>query len=105
MMSDGGFRSKVFRFPIFLTDHVFDKVRLIDMTLAEFNELLLTAGVIIEEDDVGDRGLKELVLYIEWIRPLHVVVLVDTKRREERILTVYEPTPDLWSPDFRRRRR
>ena len=65
----------------------------------------MTAGVINEEDDLGDRGLKELVLYLEWSRPLHAVVLVDTKRREERILAVYEPIPALWSPDFRRRRR
>jgi hypothetical protein len=49
--------------------------------------------------------LKELVLVISWRRPLHVVVIVDVVRGEERIVTVYEPDPGRWSHDFRRRRR
>jgi hypothetical protein len=48
--------------------------------------------------------LKELLLVVEWKRPLHVVVLVDELRREERVVTVYEPDPGLWSSDYRRRR-
>ncbi len=35
----------VFVHPIVLTEHVFDKVRSIDMTLAEFNTLLTAHGV------------------------------------------------------------
>ena len=46
-MADGQ-RAKVFVHPIVLTEHVFDKVRSIDMTLAEFNSLLTAHGVIIE---------------------------------------------------------
>jgi len=38
---------KVFRFPVVMTDHVFDKVRAVDLTLAEFEELL-EAGETIE---------------------------------------------------------
>lgn len=60
---------------------------------------------------IRDRGarslgtqLKELVLTVEWVRPLHVIVVVDDARREERIVTVYEPTPRRWSQDYRRRR-
>jgi hypothetical protein len=42
--------------------------------------------------------LKELVLVIDWKRPLHVVIIVDGVRGEERIVTVYEPDPERWSP-------
>jgi hypothetical protein len=93
----------VFRFPIVLTDHAFDKIRAIDMTLAEF-EHLLGSGEIIEEQMLAGAQLKELVLLVAWTRPLHVVVIVDERGKEERILTVYEPDPARWSPDFRSRR-
>lgn len=49
-------------------------------------------------------GVVELLLVVDWFRPLHVVVDVDEQRREERVVTVYEPDPDRWSPDYRRRR-
>ncbi|MCA1671329.1 MAG: DUF4258 domain-containing protein [Actinobacteria bacterium] len=96
-------RRKVLTLPAVLTEHVFDKIRSIDMALAEF-EQLLGCGEIIEEHKTGPGRLKELVLVIEWRRPLHVVVIVDTVRGEERIVTVYEPDPDRWSHDYRRRR-
>ncbi|MGH3929876.1 MAG: hypothetical protein ACRDTF_07850 [Pseudonocardiaceae bacterium] len=97
-------RRKVLLFPVVLTEHVFDKVRSIDMTLAEF-EQLLGCGEVIEEREAEPGRLKELVLVIEWRCPLHVVVIVDTVRGEERIVTVYEPDPHRWSHDYRRRRR
>jgi hypothetical protein len=59
---------------------------------------------VIEERASSIGESKELVLLLEWQRPLHVVVVVDELRREERILTVYEPDPARWSRDFRRRR-
>jgi hypothetical protein len=34
---------------------------------------------------------------MEWQRPLHVVVVVDDIREEERIVPVYEPDEDRWS--------
>src|SRR5919106_4246372 len=88
---------------VVLTDHVFDKVRSIDMTLAEF-EVLLDEGEVIEETSI-EEGVKELVFIMEWSRPLHVVVVVDDIREEERIVTVYEPDEDRWSPDFKVRKR
>jgi hypothetical protein len=97
-------RRKRQRWPYLLTDHVFDKVRSLDMTLAEF-EQLLGSGEIIEETELQALEVKEVVLVIEWKRPVHVVVIVDDARHEERIVTVYEPDPDQWSPDLKRRRR
>lgn len=88
---------------VVLTDHVFDKVRSIDMALAEF-EALLDGGEVIEETSIA-VGVKELVLIVEWTRPPHVVVVVDDIRSEERIVTVYEPDKDRWSPDFKVRKR
>lgn len=87
-----------------LTVHVFDKVRALDMTLAEF-ENLLSDGEAIEELALGPTELKQVVLVLDWLRPLHVVVVVDDLRQEERIITVYEPDTDRWSADFRERRR
>lgn len=52
----------MFLYPIVLTEHVFDKVRAIDMTLAEFNELLGDDGEIIEEVLLDEGHVKELVL-------------------------------------------
>jgi hypothetical protein len=48
--------------------------------------------------------VKEVLLIVDWRRPLHVIVVVDDVRAEERVLTVYEPGPDRWSGDYRRRR-
>jgi hypothetical protein len=90
--------------PKLLSEHAFDKLRLLDCTFAEFDAAIEHAEII-EEHGVDDTGtLKELVLVVDWTRPLHVVVVVDEPHHEERIVTVYEPHPDLWSPDYRRRR-
>lgn len=95
---------KMLRHPVLLTSHVFDKLRAIDLGLAEF-EVLLGSGDVIEEHVLDAAQLKELVLLVDWSRPLHVVVVVDEKRREERIITVYEPDRSRWSDDYRKRRR
>jgi len=83
--------------------HVFDKLRAIDLVLAEFQELLGRGEVIAEAED-NPAELREIVLVVEWSRPLHVVVVVDSARQEERLVTVYEPDPSLWTADYRRRR-
>ncbi len=103
MSAGEGGRNKVFQHPILLTDHVFDKLRAIDLGLSEFEQLLGT-GEVIEEVQLAGEQLKELVLVIEWSRPLHIVVVVDDARGEERIVTIYEPDPERWDSDFRRRR-
>jgi len=96
-------RPKVWRHPKLLSEHAFDKLRSLDCTFAEF-EVAIERAEVIEEHDLPVQTLKELLLVVDWIRPLHVVVVVDEVRREERILTVYEPDPNLWSSDYRRRR-
>lgn len=99
---DGGGEQARWRY--LLTSHVFDKVRALDMTLAEFEQLLGT-GEMIEETRLDADEIKELLLVLEWKRPLHVVLVVDGRRGEQRVVTVYEPDRDRWSADLRTRRR
>lgn len=91
------------RHRILLTAHVFDKLRSIDLGLAEF-ELMVNNGITIEETPLGSASRKEVVLLIAWVRPLHLVVVVDDELEEERIVTLYEPDLTRWRPGFRRRR-
>lgn len=96
-------RIKSWKYPRWISEHAFDKLRSIDCTFAESDEALGSAEVI-EETLIDTDALKELLLVVEWIRPPHVVVVVDERRREERVVTVYEPDDHLWSPDYRERR-
>lgn len=57
-------RSKVFRHRVLLTEHVFDKLRSVDLALAEF-EALLDTGIVIEEAVLAPDRIKELVLLLE----------------------------------------
>jgi hypothetical protein len=97
-------RAKAWRYPRVLTEHVFDKLWQLDLTLGEFRALLDETAEIIEEANIEEGKVKELVLYVKWSRPLHVVVVVDHAHREERLVTVYEPSADRWSDDFKVRR-
>jgi hypothetical protein len=96
-------RSKIWRYPKLVSEHAFDKLRSMDCTFAEFDAALESAEVI-EEREVESGELKELVLVVDWKRPLHVIVVVDEDREEERVITVYEPDRNHWSSDYRRRR-
>ena len=103
MMASNTPHRKVWTHDRWLSEHAFDKLRLIDCTLGEFASALDTAEVI-ETTEVEDGGSKELLLVGGWVRPLHVVVIVDHIRMEERVVTVDEPDPDAWSADYGTRR-
>lgn len=95
------------RFPRLISDHVFDKLRRIDLSLAEFVAMLDDPEKPLEaiaEPHESDDELKELVLLVEWPRQLPVSIVVDERRQQERVATVYEPYPSEWTADFRRRR-
>lgn len=95
-------RPKVWQYPRWVSEHAFDKLRLIDCTFAEFDTAIEEAEVI--EETASEGTQKQLVLVRGWKRPLHVAVVVDDRRGEERIVTIYEPDPERWSDDYRRRR-
>jgi hypothetical protein len=94
-------RPKVWQARRLVSEHAFDKLRLIDCLFSEFSAACESAEVI--EEFVVSDGLQELVLTVAWRRPLHVVVIVDEVHHEDRVVTVYEPEPTRWSRDFRRR--
>lgn len=96
-------RRKVWEYPKWISEHAFDKLRLIDCTFSEF-EVALESAEVIEETPFEPEVLKELLLLVDWKRPPHVVIVVDARSREERIVTVYEPHQDRWSSDYRERR-
>lgn len=77
------------------------------MSLAEFQVLLKDPDNPIEvigEASLDDGTTKELLLVIEWSRPLHVAIVVDDVHAQERVITVYEPDESEWAPDLRRKR-
>lgn len=64
-------RPKVWRHPKVLSEHAFDKLRLLDCTLAEFESAIEHAEIIEERTIDGEGSLKELVLVVDWTRRLH----------------------------------
>lgn len=65
---------------------------------------VLEHGEVIE--DYPSDYLLPSRLLLAWIRgkPLHVVAADHITLQVTFIITVYEPDPDQWEPDFKRRR-
>jgi ribosome recycling factor len=65
----------------------------------------LEKGIVIEsyEDDVPYPSY--LVMGIINKRVFHVVAAVNKLENNTIIITVYEPSPDLWYEDFRKRKK
>jgi hypothetical protein len=61
-------------------------------------------GEVITEYPEDEPFPSFLMLGIAGDRPLHVVVAVDTESQMCYIVTVYEPDPNSWTIDFRKRR-
>ena len=74
------------------------------ITEADVREIL-TAGETIERYSGDTPYPSRLVLGWCRGRPLHVVVADNAEVQETIVITVYEPDPRLWEPEFRRRRR
>ena len=57
------------------------------------------------EDYPDDRPYpSRLVLGWRGARPLHVIVADNLSENELIVITAYEPDPELWEADFRRRK-
>jgi len=67
-------------------------------------EAVVESGETIE-DYPNDRPYPSR-LVLGWIgaRPVHVVVAHNLSENELIVITVYEPDPELWEADFRRRK-
>jgi hypothetical protein len=67
-------------------------------------EAVIESGETIE-DYPSDRPYpSRLVLGWRGARPVHVVVAHNLSENEFIVITVYEPDPELWEADFRRRK-
>ena len=66
---------------------------------------ILSGGETIE--GYPDDTLYASRLVLGWCRgrPLHVVAAENAGAQETIVITVYDPDPTLWEPDFRQRRR
>lgn len=65
--------------------------------------LCLANGEDIETYPVDTPYPSRLILGWADTRPLHLVVADNALDLETIVITVYEPDPNLWSSDFRRR--
>lgn len=72
--------------------------------LKEDVEAIIETGEIIDEYIYENSFPRELLL--GWIdqRPLHVVVEHNMPENLTTVVTAYEPDPEIWRQDFRRRR-
>ena len=65
---------------------------------------VLAAGETIEDYPSDTPYPSRLVLGWVGRRPLHVVAAEHASAREMVVITVYEPDPNRWDSDFKRRR-
>ncbi|MGH7844933.1 MAG: DUF4258 domain-containing protein [Candidatus Binatia bacterium] len=69
----------------------------------EVHNVIRTGQTI--EDYPGDFPYpSRLVLGWHGLRPIHVVVADNTNDGENIVITVYEPDPEEWEADFKRRK-
>lgn len=66
---------------------------------------VISTGEIIEEYPDDTPYPSRLVLGWHGSRPLHVIVADNVDDQENIVVTVYEPDPGEWEPDFKRRKK
>lgn len=74
-----------------------------DISVGEVRDALRDAEVV--EDYLDDQPYPSRLM-LGWVnnRPLHLVVAYNREDRMVIIVTVYEPDPSQWEPDFKQRR-
>ena len=66
---------------------------------------VLDQGEVIEAYPEDRPFPSQLVPGWDGLRPVHVVSARNEEEDETIVITVYEPEPDRWEPDFKRRRK
>lgn len=66
---------------------------------------VLQSGEVVERYPDAVPYPSRLMLGWAGSRRLHVVAAENKKDRETSVITVYEPDPELWEADFKRRRK
>jgi len=62
-------------------------------------------GEILQEYPDDRPFPSEVIYFMADTRPLHVVVGYHAPSGTAVVITVYEPGPDLWTSDYKRRRK
>ena len=65
---------------------------------------ILDAGEVIEDYPDDTPYPSQLMLGSREARPLHLVVASNVEDRQKIVITVYEPDPNQWEADFKRRK-
>jgi hypothetical protein len=66
---------------------------------------VLEKGDVIEEYEDDNPFSSALILGIVGERPLHVVVALDKDALTAYTITVYEPKPNVFGPEYRERKK
>jgi len=66
---------------------------------------VMATGEIVEDYPDDKPYPSCLVLGWHGSRPFHVVIADNVTAQEKIVVTVYEPDPGEWEPDFKRRKR
>ena len=74
------------------------------VSLEEVNTVLANGETIADYPDDTPYSSR---LVLGWIdkRPLHVVAAYNQADSETIVVTVYEPDPDAWDADYRRKKK
>jgi len=89
---------------VFFTGHAI--LRMFERNINEEDIIqVIKRGELIENypDDIPYPSLP--ILGNVSGNPLHVVVAFDSKAKTCYVVTVYHPDPELWEPDFMKRRK
>jgi TusA-related sulfurtransferase len=96
-------RSIVDSYRVIYQRHAVERMAQRGVSEEDVMQVLLTGETIqVYADDTPFPS--ELIL--GWLkrRPLHIVVATDTVHQRKIVITIYEPHPDQWEADFRRKK-
>jgi hypothetical protein len=83
--------------------HVFERMLERNISRHEIIDVLLHGELI--EDYIEDKPFGSALFYkLVQNRPIHVVAALDDKTDRTYIITVYEPTLDVFEKDYRTRK-
>ena len=89
--------------PVVFRVHALQRMFEREIGVSDVMDILETGDIIARYD--RDRPYpSRLVLGWSGGRPLHVVAADDPESDITVVITVYRHDPDMWTPDFRRRR-
>jgi hypothetical protein len=89
---------------ILYTNHAVKQMFQRNISTNEVEEVLESGEVIMEYID--DKPFPSKLLFsIINLRPLHIVCSFNEKENTSIIITVYEPSLDVWENDFKTRKK